>query len=67
MWPLCDIVPAGVGVEGDGERCIHGAGTPPAIPPSQHHLLIVTIQLFHFYTGTQHTINESQTFKTGIY
>ena len=46
MWLLCDIVPAGVGVEGDGERCIHGAGTPPAIPPSQHHLLIVTINCF---------------------
>ena len=41
------IVPAGVGVQGDGERCIHGwCGTPPAIPPSQHHLLIVTINCF---------------------
>ena len=47
MCALCDIVPAGVGVHVDGERCIRGsAGTPPAIPTSQHHLLIVTINCF---------------------
>ena len=68
MCALCDIVPAGVGVHVDGERCIRGsAGTPPAIPTSQHHLLIVTINCFISILVHNCTTSAYQKFKTGIY